>query len=113
LDGYSFLFSGLLAGSWFVVSSVPRRDWLRLAMVLFAYAAASLVAAVAYRAYISGDALQGMSLAFYRAAGVDVVTLLLPPASHPVYGPLGIGHSVTSAMTWSDGSNLIGTFLGY
>lgn len=113
LDGYSFLFSGLLAGSWFVASGVGRRDWRRLAMVLIAYAAASAVAALAYRTYISGDALGGMSLAFYRAAGVDVVTLLLPPVSHPVYGLLGIGHPVTSAMTWSDGSNLIGTFLGY
>lgn len=113
LDGYSFLLSGLLAGCWFATSGLVRRDWLRMAMALAGYALACGLATMAYRAYISADALQGMSLAFYRAAGVDLVTLLLPPAAHPVYGHLGIGHGVTAAMTWSDGSSLMGTFIGY
>lgn len=113
LDGYSFLFSGLLAGCWFLASGLARRDWPRVAMALAAYALACGVAALTYRAYISGDALQGMSLAFYRAAGVDLVTLLLPPPAHPIYSQLGIGHEITAAMTWSDGSSLMGTFVGY
>lgn len=113
LDGYSFLLSGLLAGCWFVISGLVRRDWLRMSMALAGYALACGLATLAYRAYVSADALQGMSLAFYRAAGVDLMTLLLPPAAHPVYGHLGIGHGVTAAMTWSDGSSLMGTFIGY
>lgn len=113
LDGYSFLLSGLLAGCWFVTSGVARRDWWRTVMALAAYAAACGLATLAYRAYISGDALQGMPLAFYRAAGVDLVTLLLPPGSHPVYGRFGFGHGVTQAMSWADASSLLGTFIGY
>lgn len=113
LDGYSFLFSGLLAGCWFIASGLARRDWPRVGLALGAYALACGMATVAYRTYISGDALQGMSMAFYRAAGVDLVTLFLPPGTHPVYSHLSVGHQVTAAMTWSDGSGLMGTFVGY
>ncbi|MGY0610885.1 hypothetical protein [Luteimonas sp. A501] len=113
LDGYSFLLSGLLAGCWLLACGLARREWLRTGMALVAYAFACGLATLVYRIYISGDALQGMPMAFFRAAGVDVMTLLLPPATHPLYGHFGIGHGVTAAMTWSDGSALMGTFIGY
>lgn len=113
LDGYSFLFSGLLAGCWFLASGIARREIARTLVVLVAYGVAAGVAALAYKAYIASDSLQSMPLAFYRAAGVDVMTLVLPPRGHPVYGLLGLDHGFTPARTWSDGSALMGTFLGY
>ena len=112
LDGYSFLLATLLSASYFLASAVRSRTRVDALAALALYVAASGVAAAVYRGYLGPGGLGVMPVDFFRGAGVDLATMLLPLQWQGGWGLLGLGLDVTPEMTWGGRSSLLGVFVG-
>ncbi len=112
LDGYSFLLATLLSVSCFVASALRPGMRADALVALALYVAASGAAAAMYRGYLGAGALGVMPVDFFRGAGVDVATMLLPLQWQGGWGLLGLGLDITPEMTWGGRSSLLGVFMG-
>lgn len=114
LDGYSFLFAAALSAVYFTVAAGAGgrgRRWPAL-VALAAHVACTALAAWIYRRYMPGG-LGVMPVDFFRGAGVDVATMLLPMQWQGLYGVLGIGLDIQPEMSYGGRASLLGLFVGY
>lgn len=114
LDGYSFLFASALTSIYFGVAFfASRQPRVRVAAALAAHIACTAFAAWVYRQYMPSSAMGVMPLDFFRGAGVDTLTMLVPMQWQGLYGRLGLGLDVTPEMSYGGRASLLGTFVGY
>ena len=114
LDGYSFLFGSALSAVYFAASAIAGRDkrWQAVAALLM-HVACTALAAWVYRQYMPSSALGVMPLDFFRGAGVDVLTMLVPLQWQGLYGLAGLGLDIRPEMSYGGRASLLGTFIGY
>ncbi len=112
LDGYSFLLATLLSTCYFMASALRPGARVDALVALALYVGASGVAAALYRGYLGPGGLGVMPVEFFRGAGVDLATMLLPLQWQGGWGLLGLGLDVTPEMTWGGRSSLLGVFVG-
>ena len=114
LDGYSFLFACALTTVYFALSAaVSRGRRVPALLAIAAHIACSGLAAWAYRQYMPSNALGVMPLDFFRGAGVDLLTMLVPIQWQGLYGVLGLGVDIQPEMSYGGRASLLGTFVGY
>lgn len=114
LDGYSFLFACALTAVYFALSVAVSRGARVPALLAFAaHVACSGLAAWVYRQYMPSNALGVMPLDFFRGAGVDVLTMLVPIQWQGLYGLAGLGIDIQPEMSYGGRASLLGTFVGY
>lgn len=114
LDGYSFLFAAALSVVYFAVAALAGRGGARGTAVaaLVLHVACTAVAAWVYRLYMPGG-LGVMPIEFFRGAGVDLVTMLLPMQWQGLYGVAGLGLDIQPEMSYGGRASLLGLFIGY
>ena len=114
LDGYSFLFAAALSAVCFAVAALagPRGARLPAVLALGLHVACTVLAAWLYRLYMPGG-LGVMPPDFFRGAGVDVLTMLLPMQWQGLYGAFGLGLDVQPEMSYGGRASLLGVFVGY
>lgn len=114
LDGYSFLFGCALTAVYYAVSvAMGRGARLPALAALAIHVACAGLAAWTYRQYMPSNALSVMPLDFFRGAGVDTLTMLLPMQWQGLYGLFGIGLDIQPEMSYGGRASLLGTFVGY
>ncbi|MBD7988514.1 hypothetical protein H9645_10805 [Luteimonas sp. Sa2BVA3] len=114
LDGYSFLFATVLSAVCLALAAVLAGRGARMPAIaaLAAHVACTGLAAWTYRQYMPGG-LGVMPVDFFRGAGVDVLTMLVPMQWQGLYGLLGLGIDIQPEMSYGGRASLLGMFVGY
>lgn len=114
LDGYSFLFGCALTAVYFTFSAFSERGARKSAVLaLLVHVACSGLAAWAYRQYMPSTALAVMPTDFFRGAGVDLLTMLVPLQWQGLHGLARLGLDIQPEMSYGGRASLLGTFTGY
>lgn len=114
LDGYSFLFGCVLTAIYFAVAAVATPGGRRTAVIaLVAHVACCGLAAWVYRQYMPATALAVMPTDFFRGAGVDLLTMLVPLQWQGLHGLAGMGLDIQPEMSYGGRASLLGVFAGY
>lgn len=126
LDGYAFVFSILVSVMmvlffcWHYFSRMmlnSRHSFIKEKSNLIAlsiYVTSPIVALISYKGYVPGGAnYHVMPIDFFRAAGVDLMTLIVPNPNFYLLHLIGVTKSWDALAYYGDGSNVYNNYLGY
>ncbi len=117
-DGYTAVMAIAVSAVLFfaaVVSCLSRRRFGAAAALIATWLSSVLVAAGLYNAWVPGGTdYEVMSIDFFRAQGVDVISLFVPSAQLWWAKVLGVGVAKWNAYAYyGDGTNVGHNYLGY
>lgn len=117
MDGYSFVMGLALSGALILtvlVSLAQRRRLIPCLAIALVYALPTVLAYLLYSAYAGATVeMAVMPLDFFRGQGVDLYPLLVPSSMQWWASLLGISHSLTGWMSYSDGPSVVMVYLGW
>jgi hypothetical protein len=117
MDGYGFIissvFSGFLLG-YFLIKNITEKKLFKSAVTLFTFVFSYVISYFLYTLSVHTSSFYVMPIDFFRAMGVDLITLFVPhKIVYLFFNLLNFGTNYNGLNFYSDGSSVYFNYLGY